>query len=163
MKLVRVSMALAAVAVLAVAVGAGASAKRAKPKAGLYEAQPTDLRNGEFYGPGQFVLLKDGGAFQMVRDPTNSAIFFPSVADDCNPYDVGLSETSYPVSKAGKFRIKEKLPIAGIDDQVSIDWKGHWVDKKHLEGTIKIAFQGCSTTEPYDGKRTGPPPAGSGA
>ena len=158
MRLVKVAMALAVIAALAVAGGAGASAKGAKPKAGVYEATPSDLGNGDFYGPGQFGLVKDGGAFEMVPNPDNAAIFFPSVADDCNPYDVGLPEPGYPVSKAGKFKIKAKIPIAGIDDQVSVDWKGHWVDKKHVEGTIKIAFKGCATTEPYTAKRTGPPP-----
>ena len=72
MKVVRVSMALAVIAALSLAVGAAASAKGAKPKAGIYEAVPSDLNNNDFYGLGQFGLVKDGGRFDMVPSTGNA-------------------------------------------------------------------------------------------
>lgn len=135
------------------ALGTGIAAKRKPPKTGLYTAQPSDLESGASYGEGSFVLTKDAGKLVMVRNPAYSAIFFPDVGH-CNPYDLGVTEASVAISKRGKFRIKEALPIAGIDEPVALDWKGHWTGRKTVEGTIKVSFKGCTDRFDWNAKRS---------
>jgi hypothetical protein len=139
--------------------GAGGE-KRKAPKTGVYEAVP-DVKPNESYQPGAWVLVKDGKKLVMVADPQYSGVFWPERGDGCNPYTAFVPGGKVPVSKTGKFRVKTKISIVGVDKPVSLDWKGHWTKPTKLEGTVRVAFDDCSGKVKWTGSRTGAVPAGT--
>lgn len=162
----RVAVSISAALVLSLGLAAAPAAvgdgKRKAPKTGLYGAVPELKPNQVSYQPGAWVVVKDGSKRVMVRDPQYSWIFWPEPGEGCNPYSVGLTAQTVAISKAGKFHVKEKIPISGIDDQVSVDWKGRWTKPTKLEGTVKISFKNCSEKLEWTGSREGPVPEGAG-
>jgi hypothetical protein len=159
MKAVASVVAVVVFALVVAPAGAG-DGKRKPPKTGAYEAVP-DVKANESYQPGAWVLVKDGTKLVMVTDPQYAGIFWPERGGGCNPYSVFVPGGKVPVSKAGKFHVKTKVPVVGIDDQVSLDWKGHWTKPTKLEGTVKVSFDGCTEKLEWSGSRTGAVPAGT--
>ncbi len=105
-----------------------------------------------------WAVVKDGKKLEIVRSPEFAAIYWPERVDGCNPYDIGLTAESVPISKTGRFHAKEKIPVAGTEDVLSVDWKGRWTNATKLKGSVKIGLGKCSEKVPYTGGRTGPVP-----
>ncbi|MFN8152131.1 MAG: hypothetical protein U0R24_13540 [Solirubrobacterales bacterium] len=150
---------IAAAFAVALSAGGADGAKSKPPKTGIYGAMPTKPEEAS-YKPGAWVVVKDGGKLKMVRYPEYSAIFFPERTDGCNPYTLGLPDESVPVSKSGRFHVKEEIPIGGTDDALSVDWKGRWTTPSKVKGTVKLGLGKCHETVPWTGKRSGPVPSG---
>lgn len=151
---------VAAALALSLSAGGAGGAKQKPPKTGIYGAIPKTKKGDVSYKPGVWMLVKDGGKLQMIRYPEYSAIFWPEPPDGCNPYTIGLTAESVPVSKTGRFHAKEKIPISGTDETLSVDWKGRWTKPTKLKGTVKLGLGNCHETVPYTGSRNGPLPAG---
>ena len=95
-------MALAAVALLpAGALGAGG-----KPVAtGNYEALAQIDK--DTFAVGVFAVAKENGKRQIVPTEGYSGIYYPD-AGKCDPYDAPLSVASVPISKSGRFKVKDE-------------------------------------------------------
>lgn len=147
-------------AALVVALGAGGAdgAKSKPPRTGLYEAVPKLKPSDTSYQPGSWAVVRDGEKLAMVANPAYSAIFWPERGDGCNPYSVGVPDTSVPISKSGRFHVKEKIPIGGTEEVLSVDWKGHWTKPTKLKGTVKLGLGKCHETVSWTGKRSGSVP-----
>ena len=157
----KATFSIIGVVLLAIALSAtGATGAKTKPpKTGIYEAVPKLKKGDESYQPGSWVVIKNGSKLEMVRNPVYSGIFWPERSEGCNPYSVGLAAESVPISKSGRFHVKEKIAIAGTDETISVDWAGRWTNATKLKGKVKLAIDGCRETIPYTGSREGPVPA----
>ena len=135
-----------AVAVLAFGITAVAVAGKNKPPAtGEYVA---DLDVNGTYGQGGWVVAQDGGKRVMVAAPQYNGIYYPDPGK-CDNYSLPLTATSVPISKAGKFHVKETDPVPGTDDVVKVDWKGKWKNATKVVGTIKLASGNCKSANEY--------------
>ena len=132
--------------VLSVALVAGAGAAKHKPPAtGEYEA---DLEIHGSYSLGGWVVTKDGGKRTMVADPQYGGIYYPDPGK-CDHYSLPITATSVPISKSGKFHVKEADPVGGTDVVVKVDWKGKWKSATKVTGTIKLASGNCKSANEY--------------
>ncbi len=137
-----------AVVVLALGVTAVAVAGKHKPPAtGVYTGA---LLKGT-YSEGEWSVAKDGGKLQIVPSPAYGAIYYPDPGK-CDNYSLPLTTTSIPLSKNGKFHIKESDPVA--DTVVKVDWKGKWKSATKVVGTIKLANGNCKSSDPFTGQKS---------
>jgi hypothetical protein len=135
-----------AVAVLAFGITAVAVAGKNKPPAtGEYVA---DLDVNGTYGQGGWVVSKDGGKRAIVASPQYNGIYYPDPGK-CDNYSLPITATSVPISKSGKFHVKETDPVAGTDVEVKVDWKGKWKSATKVVGTIKLASGNCKSANEY--------------
>jgi hypothetical protein len=123
--------------------------KTKPPATGEYEAN-LDV-NGS-YQLGGWVVAKDGGKRVMVASPEFNGIYYPDPGK-CDNYSVPLTATSVPISKKGKFHVKETDPVAGTDVTIKVDWKGKWKNATSVVGTIKLASGNCKTSNEYTAEK----------
>jgi hypothetical protein len=132
------------VLVLALGITAVAVAGKNKPPAtGEYEADID--QNGE-YSLGGWVVQKDGGKRVMVASPQYNGIYYPDPGD-CDNYSLPITATSVPISKAGKFHVKESDPAG--NDTITVDWKGKWKSATKVVGTIKLGNGNCHSSDQF--------------
>jgi hypothetical protein len=145
-RLVLVSFVCAAA--LAVA-GSAIAGKHKPPATGEYVA---DLSINGTYGQGAWMVSKDGGKRVMVRAPQYNGIYYPDPGK-CDSYDLPISAESVPISKDGKFHVKETDPVAGTDDVVKVDWKGKWKSATKVVGTIKLTSGNCKSSNDFTAQK----------
>lgn len=126
-------------AIAASAIGAGVA-----PKTTTY-AVAADA-GAALTDAGVFAVEKnDQGKFRMVVDPEYTKIYYPD-ARKCDDSVIPLSGTEYPISRQGRFEIKD------TNADVKVTWKGHWTTKTDLKGTIKISYGGCTDKRGFSGE-----------
>jgi hypothetical protein len=139
-----------AVVVLALGITAIAVAGKSKPPAtGDYQA---DLDINGTYQQGGWTVTKDGGKRVMIASTQYNGIYYPDPGD-CDKYNIPINAESVPISKAGKFHVKESDPISGTDTVVKVDWKGKWKSATQVVGTIKLASGNCKSTNEFTGQK----------
>lgn len=135
-----------AVALVALGLAGAALAANNKPPAtGDYIA---DLSINGTYGQGAWTVVKDGGKRQIVASGQYNGIYYPDPGD-CDEYDLPLKAASVPISKAGKFHVKETNTPSGTSIDVKVDWKGKWKSATKVVGTIKIASGNCKSSNEF--------------
>jgi hypothetical protein len=140
-----------AVIVLALGITAVAVAGKHKPPAkGDYMADLANF-NGT-YGQGAWTVTKDGGKLVMVASAQYNGIYYPDPGK-CDHYSLPIAATSVPISKAGKFHVKETDPVTGTNDEVKVDWKGKWKSATKVVGTIKLASGNCKTSNDFTAQK----------
>ena len=148
---------IAAVAVATAALlPAGALAKGEKPiRTGDYEGTPK-VAGSQSYSVSEFGVGKSKGKRFLTSPSGYSGIYHPD-AGKCDPYDVPLSAAKVPVSKSGRFHVKDSYPIADGNktDVIKVDWKGHWTKAILVKGTIKISFKNCTDSRTWTGNHIG--------
>ena len=137
------------VGVLAVA-GVAIAGKSKPPAKGDYTADLANF-NGT-YGQGAWTVTKDGGKRVMVASAQYNGIYYPDPGK-CDHYDLPLTATSVPISKAGKFHVRETDPVAGTNDVVKVDWKGKWKSATKVVGTIQLASGNCKTSNDFTAQK----------
>ena len=138
-------------ALLAAPIGSAAdTVPRVKPSAGDYEAAPKKLTN-DLYQVGSFSVVNEGGKRRIVATEALSAIAYP-YQGKCDVFNNPLTAESIPVSKKGRFSIRDKTKVKG--GSILVVWKGAWSKPTRVAGTLKIAFKGCSSKIKWVGKRT---------
>lgn len=141
-----VALTSAALAALALAASAGA----VTPAAGDYQAKPILDESGTFtYG--LFTVVKEDGKQSIVASEDRTGIYYPDIGK-CDNLDLPLSAVSIPVSKTGRFKIKERIEVTQ-SDSVTVRWRGHWRKPKRVIGEITIKSEGCTSTEDWKGYR----------
>ena len=131
---------------LALVLGSSAVAGKSKPPAkGQYVA---DLDVNGSYGQGVWAVTKDGGKRVMVAATGYNGIYYPDPGK-CDEYDLPISKTSVPISKAGKFHVKETDAVPGTTTEVKVDWKGKWKSATKVVGTIELASGRCHSSEEF--------------
>lgn len=142
-----------AVVVLAFGITAVAIAGKNKPPAtGDYTADLADFTGT--YGQGAWTVSKDGGKRVMVPSSAYNGIYYPDPGK-CDKYSLPITATSVPISKAGKFHVKESDPVTGTDVVVKVDWKGKWKSATKVVGTIKLASGNCKTANDFTAQKSG--------
>ena len=147
MRRMRRSIGCLAAFVLGLGVAGGAIAANHKPPAkGDYMADLANF-NGT-YGQGAWTVTKDGGKRVMVASAQYNGIYYPDPGK-CDNYSIPTQATSIPISKAGKFHLKETDAVAGTNDVVKVDWKGKWKSATKVVGTIKLSNGNCSSSNDF--------------
>lgn len=121
-------------------------------KTGDYVLAIDDQNGG--YQQGAFTVLNEGGKRSFVADDQYSGIYYPDLGK-CDDYDVPLTATSVPISKSGRFHVRDEREIPDADP-IKVDSKGHWTKASRVEGTIKVSSGNCSDKQPWSGARSGP-------
>ena len=130
---------------------AGAVAGKHKPPAtGPYVA---DLDAGGSYGQGVWTVAKEHGKRVIVATSGYSGIYYPDPGK-CDHYDVPITATSVPISKNGKFHVRETDPVPGTSTEVKVDWKGKWKSATKVTGTIELASGNCHSSNGYTAAKT---------
>lgn len=135
------AVALAVLGVAEMAVGA----KNKPPATGDYQA---DLDINGTYSQGGWTVVKDGGKRQIVASGQYNGIYYPDPGE-CDKYSLPLKAASVPISKSGKFHIKETNTPGGTSVEIQVDWKGKWKSATKVVGTIKIASGNCSSSNEF--------------
>jgi hypothetical protein len=142
----RWTASIMAVARLALGLAGFAVAGKHKPPAtGQYVA---DLEVNGSYGQGVWAVDKDGGKRVMVAAPGYSGIYYPDPGK-CDGYDVPISKTSVPLSKNGRFHVKETDTVPGTTTDIKVDWKGKWKSATKVVGTIELASGHCHSSDEF--------------
>jgi hypothetical protein len=131
----------------AVAVAVAGSHK--PPATGDYQA---DLDVNGTYSQGGWTVIKDGGKRMIVASAQYNGIYYPDPGD-CDNYSLPITATSVPLSKSGKFHVKETDPVAGTSTEIKVDWKGKWKSATKVVGTIKLANGNCKSSNPYTAEK----------
>ena len=140
---------LLTLALLGAAVGEAAT-DRVKPSGGDYETEPI-VRSGVVYQPGAFAVINEGGKRRIVSSERYAGIYYPDLGK-CDSYDVPLVTETIPVSRRGRFSIRERTPVKR--GSLRVRWKGHWTKPKRVVGTLEISYKGCSSKIKWVGRRT---------
>ncbi len=140
-----------AVATLAVGlVGVAGAANNKPPATGDYIA---DLDIEGTYQQGAWTVVKDGGKREMVASGQYSGVYYPDPGK-CDTYNVPILAGSVPISKAGKFHVRDTTTPPGTSTKIKVDWKGKWKSATRLTGTIKIASGNCKSTNDFVAAKT---------
>lgn len=135
-----------AVCAIALATAGVAVAGKSKPPAtGDYTA---DLDVNGTYSQGGWTVIKDGGKRQIVASAQYNGIYYPDPGE-CDDYSLPLTATSIPISKNGKFHVKESDPVPGTSTVIKVDWKGKWKSATKVVGTIKLANGNCHSSNEF--------------
>jgi hypothetical protein len=135
---------MACVGALAVT-GMAVAGKSKPPATGEYVA---DLTINGTYGQGAWMVSKDGGKRVIVRAPQYNGIYYPDPGK-CDNYDLPLAAETVPISKNGKFHVRETDPVPGANVEVKVDWKGKWKSATKVVGTIKLSSGNCSSSNDF--------------
>lgn len=119
---------------------------------GDYKAAPV-VEDGGTYSTGLFSIAKESGRRSLVPTDGFDAVFYPDIGK-CDELQLPLLAGSVPVKPNGRFRIREATPVE--DGTVVVDWKGHWTKAKRVSGSITIAYDGCTSTVGWSGRRVPP-------
>ena len=134
-----------AVALLALAIAGAAVAAKKPPATGDYVA---DLDVKGAYQQGAWTVVKEGGKRQMVASGQYNGIYYPD-PNECDDFNVPLSAGSVPITRAGKFRVKDRYTPAGGSGDIVVDWRGKWKSATKVVGTIKIAVGDCRSSDEF--------------
>jgi hypothetical protein len=137
--------------VLAVSVSGIASANSVKPSVGDYEAHPLEVTG--IYKLGAFAVTNNGGKRRIVSSELLPGIFYPNLGT-CDSLDLPLSTESIPISKAGKFSVRDHTAVK--NDSLLVVWKGHWTKPKKVTGSLTIKYKGCSSKFKWAASRSTP-------
>ncbi len=149
------SLALPFVLICALAAPIGSPAdtlSRVKAKTGDYEATP--LKISGVYQLGAFSVVNEGGKRRIVSSEAVQGIFYPDTGK-CDSFNVPLTAESIPISRKGRFSIRDRYPVKG--DSILAVWKGTWLKPKKVAGTLKIAYRGCTSKIKWVGRRSASP------
>jgi hypothetical protein len=135
------AVALAALGVAEVADGA----KGKPPATGDYQA---DLDINGTYSQGGWTVVKEAGKRRIVASGQYNGIYYPDPGE-CDNYSLPLKAASVPISKSGKFHVKETNSPGGTSVEIEVDWKGKWKSATRVVGTIKIASGNCSSSNDF--------------
>lgn len=119
---------------------------------GNYQAVPK-LPADQTFTVGVFSMVKQGAKRRIVASERFAGIFYPD-AGECDDLDVALSAESIPVSRAGRFHVREKTPTD--EGSVRVNWKGHWSKPGIVAGAITIRHAGCRSTHRWRGGKVAP-------
>jgi len=122
-----------------------ALAAKKPPATGDYIA---DLDTEGAYQQGAWTVVKDGGKREIVAGGQYNGIYYPD-PNECDKYNVPLSASSVPISKRGKFRVKDRLTPSGTSTAIEVDWKGKWKSATKVVGTIEIASGDCRSRDDF--------------
>ena len=126
-----------------------AATDRVRPSAGDYETEPI-IQSGVVYQPGAFAVVNEGGKRRIVSSERYEGIYYPDLGK-CDSYDVPLVTESIPVSRRGRFSVRERTPVKR--GSLRVRWKGHWTKPKRVVGTLQISYRGCSSKIKWVGRR----------
>ena len=135
-----------AAALLALGIaGVAGAAKNKPPATGDYVA---DLDIESTYQQGAWTVVKDGNKRQMVASGEYNGVYYPD-PNECDNLNVPLSASSVPISKRGKFRVKDRFTPSGTSEEIVVDWKGKWKSATKVVGTIEIASGNCRSRNDF--------------
>lgn len=155
-KICALAIPVALACALLLPIGSGAAETpnpRVKPGAGYYEAAPKKLPN-VVYQLGAFAVVNEGGKRRIVSSELYQGIFYPDLGK-CDDYNVPLTAESIPITKKGRFSIRDSYPVKG--NSVLAVWKGSWRKPNKVVGTLKISFKDCRSKFKWVGKRAAGP------
>lgn len=124
-------------------------AKNKPPATGDYQA---DLAINGTYSQGGWTVVKEGGKRQIVASGQYNGIYYPDPGE-CDNYSLPLKAASVPISKRGKFHIKETNSPSGTSVEIKVDWKGKWKSATRVVGTIKIASGNCKSSNDFTAEK----------
>lgn len=140
---------LGSLAIACCALGSPASTAAAvMPSAGDYRAEPAKLTGA--YSLGLFAVAADGGRRWIVSSESYPGIYYPD-AGRCDDYDVPLVTERIPISRKGRFRVRERTPVR--KGSILVVWKGTWVKPRRVTGTIRISHRRCDSKISWVGRR----------
>jgi hypothetical protein len=139
------------VAALACLLAPAGTAGAAMPRAGLYEAAPA--KPGGVYQLGTFAVLAEGGKRRIVAAEGYGGIYYPD-AGKCDGYEVPLATERIPVTRRGRFVVRERTPVR--KGSIRVVWKGTWKKPGRVTGKLRISHRRCHSRIRWAGRRTGP-------
>jgi len=146
----RIGSATAAIAIAFVATLPATSAA-AVPRAGLYEAAPA--KPAGVYQLGTFAVVAEGGRRRIVAAEGYEGIYYPD-AGRCDGYEVPLVTERIPITRRGRFAVRERTPVR--KGSLRVVWKGTWKKPGRLAGKLRISYRRCESKIRWVGRRTGP-------
>lgn len=146
----RTESAIAAVAI-AFALALPAAAGAAVPRTGLYEAAPA--KPAGVYQLGTFAVVVEGGKRRIVAAEGYDGIYYPD-AGRCDGYEVPLVTERIPITRRGRFVVRERTPVR--KGSLRVVWKGAWKKPGRLTGKLRISHRRCESKIRWVGRRTGP-------
>ena len=96
-------------------------------------------------------MVNEGGKRRIVGTEELSVITYPYVGK-CEAFDVPLTTESIPISRKGRFSVRDVSQSNGR--AVTVVWKGAWYKPKKVAGTLKLTYGHCSSKIDWVGKRT---------
>ena len=149
------SIAAAVLATAALLPVGAVAANEKPPKTGDYEGAPK-VAGGESYSVSEFGVGKEKGKLFLTSPSGYSGIYYPD-SGKCDPYDVPLSAAKVPISKSGRFHVKDTYTVTDGNKtgDIKVDWTGHWTNAIFVNGTIKISFGKCTDSRTWSGNHIG--------
>ncbi|MEZ5074917.1 MAG: hypothetical protein R2691_08820 [Solirubrobacterales bacterium] len=118
------------------------------PSTGDYRAEPAKLTGA--FTLGLFAVTADGGRRWIVSSESYPGIYYPD-AGRCDDHDVPLVSERIPISRKGRFRVRERTPVG--KGSILVVWKGAWVKPRRVTGTIRISYRRCDSKIAWVGRR----------
>jgi hypothetical protein len=123
--------------------------KRQRVALGDYEATlnlPTDTK----WVQGRFTVAKLKGKRAIVPTEEFGAVYYPD-ANQCETFSTPLVADRIPISKRGRFKIRERTQ-ADAGDMV-VTWTGRWTAPRVVAGKIVIRYGDCVSRLRWTGAR----------
>lgn len=140
---------LGSLAIACCALGSLAStAVAVTPSAGNYRAEPARLTGA--FSLGLFAVAAEGSRRWIVSSESYPGVYYPD-AGKCDEHEVPLVTERIPISRRGRFRVRERTPVR--KGSILVVWKGTWLTPRRVRGTIRISHRRCDSKIAWVGRR----------